>query len=72
MDGGIKELPAAPAVPETSDRKDEEDIMEKLRAQIDPIQEGNTMGLWLGLWCLTPLSTIVQLYRGGPFISGGN
>ena len=72
MDGGIKELPAAPAVPETSDRKDEEDIMKKLRAQIDPIQEGNTMGLWLGLWCLTPLSTIVQLYRGGPFISGGN
>ena len=67
MDGDIKELPAAPAVPETSDRKDEVDIMKKLRAQIDPLQEGNTMGLWLALWCLTPLSTIVQLYRGGPF-----
>ena len=43
----------------------------------NPLFIYNTMNdpiglVWFDLWCLTPLSTIVQSYRGVSFIGGGN
>ena len=36
------------------------------------LYSGSLCGLGLGLWCLTPLSTMLQLCRGDHFIDGGN
>jgi hypothetical protein len=35
--------------------------------KIVELSKENGWGLGLGLWCLTPLTKIFQLYRGGQF-----
>jgi hypothetical protein len=38
---------------------------EETKDHTEPYKPGDTKGLELGLWCLKPLSIIVQLYRSG-------
>jgi hypothetical protein len=41
--------------------------LETLTLEVDMRTFTHISGLGLGIWCLTPLSTIFQLYHGGQF-----